>query len=192
MTKYINEFNPNSRQENNGVQEGLVKLKFNNIQSCIAVGIVPEDNSKMIGVHLTQASTHSKLELKEAISRIKGMGGNKKCSVYLVASYSNHRDSYLLQLLKDKLTKNIYLCDLTADVRGNANIDVKMIKTGNRISTYIRIHAENIKDDSGHFIYKAGLAALTKQERKARNPGKSDWVTDRDSKPWSPAIFRKI
>jgi hypothetical protein len=193
MTKYADEFDPNSRHQNRGVQEDNAKLKFNNIQTCIAVGIVPEDNSKIIGVHFTTTSTFSKDELREAIGRIKGAGADRNCKVFLVASFGNHEKSFLVQELKSKLTKNIYLYDVPPETSGAANIDVKMVRAGDLMNVYIRMHAELLKGPGGGAVVKPGYAAMSNDEKaNFRAAGKNMYETDRDDKPWMYVSCRKI
>ena len=57
MTAYLDESNPNSRSPNYRVQSDPQELKYNNIQSCIAVAMYPSATNQLVGVHLTTATT---------------------------------------------------------------------------------------------------------------------------------------
>ena len=70
-TKYVNEFDPKSKNPLKGIQEAESKLKFNNIQSCIAVGIAAAENNFLTGIHLNTGTTHVSHELSHTIQQIK-------------------------------------------------------------------------------------------------------------------------
>lgn len=197
MTKHVNEYNTNATGANpmkltNMVQQDSQKLKFNNIQSCIAVGIIPAAGNMMTGVHFTTSSTSSDAELMIALNRIKNLNAGVKFDAYLVASYNEHHSKTNLVKKLKKICQHIYLCDIPPNAANGADVDVKMERTGNGVKIYIREHAVFLLDGGGQRILKAKYVGVPINNAAMVSSGKTQYQNDRDQKPWTPAPFIKI
>lgn len=189
MTAYLDEYKPGSKSPERRVQSDTRKLKFNNIRSCLALVLLPADGQKLVGVHLTTASTvfHPE-EIDIAMKELRAELGGGSCDAYIVANYTQwHARTDLAKALK-KLARRVYVCDVpAADGSGEADVDVKVELSGAVLRAYVRRHAVALKDKSGRFIpkpnVKAGGAAV---------PGKPTVLTDRDDKPWMPVAFQPL
>src|SRR5512147_3255473 len=110
MTKYLDEYNPKAAGVNFRVQSDNRKLKFNNIQSCMAVVLLPVGGATMVGVHITTATSNSAEELTTVTRELRAAAG--ACDAYLVANYTTfHARTGLGKALK-KLARKVYVCDL--------------------------------------------------------------------------------
>ena len=187
MTRYLDEYIPGSRQLSRKVQSDAHKLKFNNIQSCIAVVLVPAGGTTMVGVHLTTMSTFNKAELAGVMNELKTAAGAGACDAYLIAAYTNHDHSDLGPALK-KLAKTVWLCDVPAVSKTNAgaDVDVKVELHGGQVTAHVRTHAVALKDSTGGARQKPGF------DRTTALPGKPSYMTDRDDKPWMAVSFRRL
>ncbi len=189
-TKYVNEFDPKSKNPLKGIQEAESKLKFNNIQSCIAVGIAAAENNFLTGIHLTSGTTHVSHELSHTIQQIKQKNYNKKlCKIYLVAAYETfHSQTQLVKQLK-QISDQIFLCNIHVQNRDGANIDVKMQRGGSNVNVFVREHVVFLKDNANGVIPKN----ISNQERSTRiAQGRNIYETDRDSKPWQQVFMTKL
>ena len=195
MTKHVNEYDPNATggiKSTNMVQTDSMKLKFNNIQSCIAVGFVPSTGTMMTGVHFTTLSTGDDAELAAAMNTIKNLNTGVQLDAYLVASYSAHHSRTNLVKKLKKICRSIYLCDIPPNAAGGANLDVKMERTGNGVRIYIREHAVFLTDADGRNKVKPKYAGAAVNQMEMLKSGKTIYQKDRDQKPWTPAPFTKI
>jgi hypothetical protein len=180
---HVNEYNPNSSNAVYGVQTDPQKLKFNNVKSCIAVGIVPRGGNQLIGVHFTVLSTQNDSEMDGALTKVRSLLGGSKADVFLVAAWSHHATTNLLKKLK-KFASTVSLCDVAPNSASEADVDVKMEMNSSGILISVREHALIIKGTDGNRIPKAKYAtpgSFTKTDGAA---GKTMFQTDRDSKPW--------
>jgi hypothetical protein len=187
VTKYLDEYNPTGRQASTKVQSDAHKLKFNNIQSCIAVVLVPDGAQTMVGVHLTTMSTFNKTELQGLMNELKTAVGPGACDAYLIAAYTNHSGADLTKELK-KFARCVSLCDVpgVSATDTGADIDVKVELHGTKISAFVRRHAVNIKDAAGRVTQKPNY------NRATARPGQPMYITDRDDKPWMAVGFRPL
>jgi hypothetical protein len=187
MTRYLDEYNPRSRDVSTKVQSDPNKLKFNNIQSCIAVVLVPAGGGRMVGVHLTTITTFDTQELKGVMNELKAAVGPGACDAYLLAAYTNHDHSDLGPSLK-KLARTVWLCDVPVVGGKNqgADVDVKVELHGGQVIAYVRKHAVIIKDAAGRSTPKPGFNPATAL------PGKPMYMTDRDDKPWMAVTFHQL
>ena len=184
MTKYLDEYIRDSKQVARQVQSDDKKLKFNNIQSCVAVILVGP--KKMTGVHLTTATTRKgkEDEFAQALSELKAAAGAGPLDAYIVCAWGWHKDTGLGKGLK-QLARAVYLCDVPQTAQKEANIDVKVHLLGDRpfgglrLQAYIREHAVN-QMPKPNFNWKTA------------QPGKPSYLTDRDSKPWIVVAFTRL
>lgn len=185
MTAHVNEYNPNARSAANGVQTDPQKLKFNNIQSCIAVIVVPRTGTQLIGVHFTTISTGtSPAEMDAAFTAIRSLLGRTACDVYLVAAWRHHATTELLRKLK-KFASAIYLCDVAEDGAGAANVDVKVDLNGGSALIAIRSHTVFLKDAANQRILKPAFAGGGAVPAGFLQAGHSIHQNDRGAKPWT-------
>ena len=184
MTKYLDEYGPNARGVNRRVQSDAGKLKFNNIQSCIAVVLAPVGGQTMVGVHFTTATTSNLGELQRAIGELGAAAGDGVCDAYLVATFGHHAGTPLVKELK-KVARAVYLCDVAPDAARSADVDVKFELQDGRLTAFVRHHAVALKDAAGKLIPKPNWNAATALPGKPRN------LTDRDDKPWMAVAFKR-
>lgn len=187
MTKYLDEYNPNARAINNRVQSDVRKLKFNNIQSCIAVVLVPVGAQKLVGVHLTTISAGSAAETQTVMRELAAAVGGGACDAYLVATFAHYARTGLPKELK-KLARTVSLCDVpgVGAGPGGADVDVKVELNGGRLLAYVRPHAVPLTDERGRNIPNPNRNAATAEAGKPWN------LTDRDDKPWMAVAFRPM
>ena len=187
MTQYLDEYDPKAKSVAKKVQSDVQKLKFNNIQSCIAVVLVPVGRQIMVGVHLTTSTTTNKAELKSVMEELRQAAGAGPCDAYLVSAWAYHAGTDLAKELK-KLARAVYLCDVPAKsaADASADVDVKVQLAGSRLQAYVRLHAVNLKDASGRAIVNPDW------NRATALPGKPQNLTDRDAKPWMAVAFRPL
>jgi hypothetical protein len=181
MTAHVDEFDPRSRWAPRGVQTDALKLKFNNIRSCIAVGIVPHTGGQLIGVHFTTSSTQTDPnEMDTAFATVTNLLAGSSCDVYLVAAWGYHADTKLLKKLKN-FASTIYLSDVTPSMSNEADVDVKMEKTGGAgVVISVRQHVVQLPGQ----ILKAKYATPGAARPNVMQTGKNLYQSDRDSKPW--------
>jgi len=186
MTKYLDEYNPNSKAVNFRVQSDSKKLKFNNIQSCMAVVLVPSGGQSLVGVHLTTKTTGTESELKTAMKELKTAIAGATCDGYLVAAYTNfHAQTGIAKELK-KICRTVSVCNVPGvEVSGSADVDVKVELRGNMPIAYVRPHAANLESAPGQFIKNLNRP-------KNAEPGKPWNLTDRADKPWQAVAFRAL
>ena len=191
MTKYLDEYIPNTKQAARKVQSDTRKLKFNNIQSCMALVLLPAGAQKLVGVHLTTGTTTKPDEIDSAMKDLRAEVGTATCDAYIVANYTAfHARTTLGKSLK-KLARKVYVCDLPAvsDTNNSADADVKVELTNGVIAAYVRRHAVALPDPANPrgFLRKPnaviGAGAV---------PGKPTNQTDRDQKPWMPVPFQPL
>lgn len=189
MTKYLDEYIPNTKQAARKVQSDTRKLKFNNIQSCMALVLLPAGAQKLVGVHLTTGTTTKPDEIDSAMKDLRAEVGTATCDAYIVANYTAfHARTTLGKSLK-KLARKVYVCDLPAmsDTNKSADADVKVELSGGVMSAFVRRHAVNLTTAPNQFIRKpnavVGAGAV---------PGKPIHETDRDAKPWIPVAFQPL
>lgn len=186
MTKYLDEYNPNTQNVNNRVQADADKLKFNNIQSCVAVVLQPVGGGPMTGVHLSTITTYSSHELKQAMKELKQKAGSGTFDAFVVSMWSHHATTPLKAALK-KLARAVYSVDIPPS--GNsADVDVKFEMKSGRIGVYVRQHVTLLKSSGGGAIVKPGFALATPM------PGKPMYMTDKDdeAKQWMAVDFRLL
>lgn len=144
MTAYLDEYNPGARGQNFRVQSDPRKLKYYNIQSCIAVAMYPSAAGQLVGVHLTDGTTHSSSEMKSVRDELRAVLGKvRNCKAYLVANYTQfHAASRLRRDLK-KIAASVMLCQVTGALGPDkaADIDVKIELVSTRVLCYVRSHA---------------------------------------------------
>ena len=191
MTSYLDEYIPNSRQVSRQVQSDTRKLKFNNIQSCLALMLLPAGGQRMVGVHLSISTTGKPEEIKQVVGELRTAVGGGTCDAYIVANYTEfHARTGLGKALK-KLARKVYVCDLPAasDTNNSADADVKIELSNGVIAAYVRRHAVGLKDPAQPSSFlrkpnaKIGAGAV---------PGKPTYRTDRDDKPWMPIPFQPL
>ena len=189
MTKYLDEYNPTGRGLNYHAQADASKLKFNNIQSCIAVVLAPDGGNTMAGIHLTTKSTADLGELRAAVTELRDAVPGQTCDAYLVATFKFHAGTPLVKELK-RVARSVYLCDVTPTdaVIGGADVDVKFELLGGRMVVHVREHAKFLETRAD------GSAGRTPNPSfKATSPaGKPRSKTDRDGKLWIPVSFAKL
>jgi hypothetical protein len=147
MTAYLDEYQPGSRRAENGVQSDMRCLKFNNIQSCIAVVLVPGNKNRLIGVHLSTITTSRPAETKTVRAELLDeLGKATNSAVYLVANYKTHHAASTLKKELQKITKSIFLCNISpvSQKDTSADVDVKMELVGQQVRCYVRLHAPHI------------------------------------------------
>ncbi|HEY6337305.1 MAG TPA: hypothetical protein VIW68_02315 [Candidatus Sulfotelmatobacter sp.] len=194
MTKYLDEYDYKSRYSNRRVQSDDKKLKFNNIQSCVAVFLVPVGKQMMIGIHLTTFHTESNAELQTAMQELKTAAGTGPFDGYLVCQWGTFHSKTELKNELKKLARALYLCDVpikglnpaTRVTNTAADVDVKVEFLGSVIQAYVRPHVVMLKDAARAAIPKPGYDA------KTALPGQGAYQTDRDSKPWTAISFRPL
>jgi hypothetical protein len=187
MTKYLDEYNPKAAGVNFRVQSDDRKLKFNNIQSCMAVVLLPVGGHTMVGVHITTATSKSAEELTTVVKELRAAVGPGPCDAYLVANYTTfHARTGLGKALK-KLARKVYVCDLppSSDTVNAADADVKVELSGGVMAAYVRRHAVFVTDASNRRIKKPNAVP-------GAVPGKPSYLTDRDDKPWMPVPFQPL
>jgi hypothetical protein len=191
VTSYLDEYIPNTKQVSRQVQTDTRKLKFNNIQSCLALMLLPAGGQQMVGVHLSIATTNKPDEIKQVVGELRAAVGNTTCDAYIVANYTEfHARTGLGKALK-KLARKVYVCDLPAasDKDKSADADVKIELSNGVIAAYVRRHAIGLKDPANPHAFlrkpnaKIGAGAV---------PGKPTYLTDRDQKPWMPVPFQPL
>jgi hypothetical protein len=187
VTKYLDEYQPNSRWVNQRVQSDTHKLKFNNIQSCIAVVLVPVGGQRLVGVHLTTMSTGNTAELKTVLQELRAAVGNVPCDAYLLAAFAHHAQTNLKKELKT-FARSVSLCDVpgASATSTAADVDVKVELVGGHLMAYVRNHAVNLKDERG------GVKPNPNWDRQTALPGQPQNLTDRDAKPWMAVAFRPL
>jgi hypothetical protein len=188
MTKYLDEYDTNARHLSNKVQSDPRKLKFNNIQSCIAVVLLPVGGGTLTGVHLTTITTNSKAELTRVMGELRAAVGPGACDAYVVSTWSNHASTDLKKELK-KIARTLYGCDVPAPAGGGAaDVDVKFELAGGRMTAYVRQHVVTLRAAGG------GAIVNPNYNRATAAPGKPMYLTDRDdpNKQWMAASFRQM
>jgi hypothetical protein len=191
MTKYLDEYIPNTKQVARQVQSDTRKLKFNNIQSCMALVLLPAGGQKLVGVHLTTGTTTKPHEIDSAIKDLRAEVGGGVCDAYIVANYTEfHARTGLGKALK-KLVRKVYVCDLPAatDTNKSADADVKVELSNGVISAYVRRHAVALPDPANPRGFLRKPNAVT---GPGAVPGKPTNLTDRDQKPWMPVPFQPL
>ncbi len=191
MTKYLDEYNPNSRGLSYRAQADASKLKFNNILSCIAVVLVPVGSVTMAGIHLTTSSTNNLAELKLAMAELKAAINNQKCDAYMVATFGFHAGTQLHAQLK-KVARAVYLCDVQPDKDNqaqDADVDVKFELSAGRMLAFVRQHARYLETRADG---TAGRTPKPNWNAATAAPGKPRNLTDRGEKPWYPVAFKKL
>lgn len=189
MPAYLDEYIPGSRQVARQVQSDLRKLKFNNIQSCMALVLLPAGGQRLVGVHLSTVTTGKPHEIASAMNDLRAAIGGATCDAYIVANYTEfHARTGLAKAVK-KIARKVYVCDLPAasDTNNAADADVKVELTGGVIAAYVRRHAVNLTNPAGQFIQKPNAVL-----GRGAVPGKPTNMTDRDDKPWMPIPFQPL
>jgi len=157
MTAYLDEYNPNANRPNCRVQSDPARLKYNNIQSCIAVALHPGPNGDLVGVHLTTLTTGNLRELQTACQELsERLGAARNCNAYLVANYKTYHAGTRLKKELKKLAKNIYVCNVSQVSPTNtaADVDVKIELVGNRPRCYVRLHAPLLRNSQNQVQQK--------------------------------------
>lgn len=181
MTAYLDEYNPNSRHANYRVQSDSSRLKYRNIQSCIAVAIYPTASRKLVGVHLTTATTGNPKELQIACDELRQAIGNVSGSkAYLVANYRTHHAATRLKQSLKQFVAQVLVCNIgpVSTTNTGANADVKIELKANRPVCYVREHAPALfnqpkpKPDGG---FKPGQATV-KSDKSHREWQAVDFV----------------
>lgn len=185
MTKYLDEYQPNTRIISKQVQSDAHKLKFNNIQSCVAIVLLPASRRTLVGVHLTTWTTNKPNELAGVMQELAAAVGGEACDAYLVTTYGHHSQTQLRAQLKG-IARSIYLCDVPPTSSKAADVDVKVELNGGRLTAYVRNHAVFQKDTAGAAIPNPHY------DRATALPGKPAYLTDRDDKPWMAVAFRPL
>lgn len=188
MTKYLDEYSETSKSPNKRAQSDNRKLKFNNVQSCVAIVLVPLGQQTMAGIHLTIRETKDKAKLAGSLQELQGVAGAGPFDAYVVSAWeAYHSQTDLGKALKE-LARAVYICDVPEQIVGKgADVDVKVeLVSGPRLQTYVRPHAVMVKDAAGRYI------ANPSYDKATALPGKSSWLTDRDSKPWMAIAFRPL
>lgn len=119
MTQYLDEYKPGAKGQNRQVQS---------------------DTQKLVGVHLTTATTGNPGEIKTVLGELKTAVGGGDCDAYLVATFSHHASGDLTAAL-EKIARTVSLCDVPPALSGGAEIDVKVELIGGRPKAYVRPHA---------------------------------------------------
>ncbi len=189
MTAYLDEYNPNSRSPNYRVQSDPQELKYNNIQSCIAVAMYPSENNQLVGVHLTTATTGNRTEMKTVRDELRqALGKVQTCTAYLVANYQTHHASTTLKRELSKIAGSVLVCNVTAVSAKDtsADVDVKIELMGGQPKCYVRSHAPFMSPAGGVGRIpkprpEAGWASWT--------PGKPKTELDKTGRPWMVVDF---
>ena len=191
MSAHVNEFSANHRLAVNGVQTDARKLKFNNIQSCIAcVLCVYNGASKasgikhLMGVHLNTGNfTNNGLEVNIAMAMLKQPKGTV-LDVYLVGPYElRYAATGLLSKLGYLKPQQIKLGNFTpAEGKDTANKDVKFEVMGNDVAVYQRdcVKIDHTQTKPKYDVAKGGTK-FTMQDAQA---GRQSKPNDKADKPW--------
>jgi hypothetical protein len=201
MSVHVNEYDPRSKNQTRGIQTDPYKLKFNNIQSCIAVVLCVFDNdghraptiNRLIGVHINTSNLgNNEMELNIALSQLK-QDGDTLIDIYLVGPYDDkYAGTRLAEKLKYLDPRSIKLFNLTPIRAGwGANQDVKVEANGDTLNVYyrdcVKVNQDLIKD---RYNPNKGGVKYTNADLAV---GRHKYVNDRDQKPWKLAIaFRDL
>jgi hypothetical protein len=201
MSAHVNEYDPRSKNQTRGVQTYPYKLKFNNIQSCIAVVVCVYDNNphsaptvdRLIGVHINTSNFgNNEMELNIALSQLK-QDDDTLLDIYLVGPYDDkYAGTRLAEKLKYLKPRSIKLFNLPLIRVGyGANQDVKVESAGATVQVYyrdcVKYDQNNIK---ANYNPNKGGTAFTNADLAV---GRHKYVNDRDQKPWKLAIsFRDL
>lgn len=186
MTAYLDEYNPNSRGLNFRVQSDRQTLKYNNIQSCIAVAIYPSSNGQLVGVHLTTATTGNAAEMKTVRDELlAAMGRANNSRAYLVANFKTHHANTTLKRELSKIVSQVLVCNITpvSGTNTSADVDVKIELVGNTPKCYVRTHATFMAPPGG-----AGRIAKP-QPAAGWAPGQPRAQRDKAGREWSVVDF---
>lgn len=193
MTVHVNEFNPSNSAAMYGVQTDPRKLKFNNIQSCIAVVLCVYNKVKvgiptiktLIGVHINTFNLgKGEAELKIAVARLKQHRTDEPFDIYLVGPYDTHyAASNLAKKLKSLNPREIKLANLPVNAGKAADQDIKVEAMGANLQISqrdcVKIEHGVLKDK---YDPTKGGVAITKEQLAA---GKHKNVNDKALKPWA-------
>jgi hypothetical protein len=188
MTAYLDEYNPNSTSQNFRVQSDPQELKYNNIQSCIAVAIYPSATQQLVGVHLTTATTTNPKEMKIVRDELRQALGNvQRCNAYLVGNYRTHHTNTTLkrELSKIKIVSSVLVCDVSpvGGQNTSADIDVKIKLQGVQPRCYVRSHAPFITPPGG-------VGRVDKQKPEGGwKPGQPRSQVDKTGREWMVVDF---
>ena len=189
MTAYLDEYNPNSNSPNYRVQADATTLKYNNIQSCIAVAIYPSATGQVVGVHLTTATTGNPAEMKTVRDELlAAMGNVPRSQAYLVANFKTHHAGTTLKRELSKIVSQVFLCNVSSvsDTNTSADVDVKIEVVGNQPKCYVRTHAPFMTPPggAGRIAKPVPVAGWT--------PGQPRAQRDKDGREWSVVDFLPI
>ena len=187
MTAYLDEYNPNSTRPNYRVQSDPQELKYNNIQSCIAVAIYPSATRQLVGVHLTTATTTNPNEMKKVREELRQALGNvQRCNAYLVANYRTHHAKTTLKRELSKIVSSVLVCDVSPVGGQNtgADIDVKIkLRDDGQPRCYVRSHAPFMTPPGG-------VGHVVKQEPAGGwKPGQPHSQLDKTGREWMVVDF---
>ena len=197
---HVNEYDPMSRDQTRGIQTDPRKLKFNNIQSCIAVVLCVYNTgtglpviNRLIGAHINTINLdNNELELNIAISQLK-QAANTVLDIYLVGPYDAQ---YATSRLRGKLMylnpRSMKLLNFSPVIAGSgANKDVKVEVAGAGVNIYYRdcvVWDRNTLKDKYNPALGNPSFGMTDL-----NQGHHSYVNDKALKPWQPAtIFRVL
>ena len=187
MTAYLDEYNPNARGQNYHVQSDPQKLKYYNIQSCIAVAMYPSAAGYLVGVHLTEGTSHSSSEMKSVRDELRAALGNvRKCTAYLVANYREYHATSRLKRDLKKIAASVMLCHVTGGPDKAADIDVKIEVNATLVLCSVRSHA--------HVETHPGTPTPVDADRPPGGflPGQPRSKLVTTGLPWSVATFEHI
>ena len=208
MPKHVNEYDPrpSNSQQTRRIQEDFFKLKFNNIQSCIAVCLcvyagapiggqrggggawsytVPSRVTKLIGIHFNTINLmQNEAEIDIAIQHLGAMH-KPRFDVYMVGPYNrNYATSNLAAKLRGLGAEHVYVFNVNyRQTSEGADIDVKMENAGTHLNVFYRDHA--LPDFSQKKAkYDPAQGGVAPSLNQILNVGVNSYETDRANKPW--------
>ncbi len=207
MSKHVNEYNPNAGTRwfdaTNKVQTDNMKLKFNNILSCIAVCVCVYKNplrsikdpgstwvsaspgivEKLIGIHINVGNSNRPAEIVTGVNQIKVLlTGYERFDVYLVGPFKEcYSTSSLVRQLKTLNSKCIYVFDTPLQPSKGAEIDFKIANEGTQPGLYYRSQVvfSNILKDK--YDPLKGGSPITEDQK---TEGRHHFANDSNTKPW--------
>ncbi len=121
--------------------------------------------------------------MKGVVSKINEFTGGGKNKIYLVHSASNHASSNLFTALRPIGTQ-IFACNIPAEGKKGADVDVNVKLEGGVVKIWMRAHADFVKNPNGSSPMKEKNVDNPAFRKEAIAKGKPVYQTDKTDKDW--------